>query len=255
MKSSFSTLCNSRRYKAAAGCSTGKILSSPKDRILPRACIILSPGKNRLKACLPSVTMILGETTAICDSKYCEQALNSSGNGSLLSGGLHLTMLVIKISVLDREISARSESRSLPAAPTKGTPCWSSLYPGASPMKNKSEVDAPCPGTAFPREPPREQFWHVSMATARTWRDFEEGCVIEEALGYGSIFAISVRSIFHRYNSMYWKQGQFASDSLPRTLKRSLLDIACLQVSTRDGIALTYKFIPTLCYDQLRSFN
>src|SRR5437764_8608292 len=48
---------------------------------------------------------------------------------------------------------SRSCSRSLPAAPTKGTPCLSSWKPGASPTNIKSAFGSPEPKTTCVRPP------------------------------------------------------------------------------------------------------
>lgn len=154
---------------------------------------MLSPGKNRPKACLPRVTMICGETIAICDSRYLEQECISSGMGSRLSGGLHLTILVMKISDLVSEILSRSESRSLPAAPTNGTPCWSSLYPGASPKKNNLASEDPSPGTERDRDMPSGQLWQLATASAKIERDLKGGDIMKGALDYEWLLTSFVR--------------------------------------------------------------
>ena len=61
----------------------------------------------------------------------------SSGNGSLLFGGLHLTTLVIKTLSLFSLIDPSISSKNLPAAPTKGSPILSSAAPGPSPIKTR----------------------------------------------------------------------------------------------------------------------
>jgi len=71
--------------------------------------------------------------------------------GSRFLGGLHLTMLQMNTSFLDKPISESSVSRNFPAAPTKGFPLMSSDCPGASPMKMTGLSELPSPGTAFLR--------------------------------------------------------------------------------------------------------
>src|SRR5712692_3769585 len=58
---------------------------------------------------------------------------------------------------------ASSVSRSLPAAPTKGSPCRSSLKPGASPTIMMSAGHGPTPGTACVRVA-----WSPHLTHART---------------------------------------------------------------------------------------
>ena len=48
-------------------------------------------------------------------------------------------------------------SRSSPAAPTKGKACWSSSYPGPSPITKTSGFSTPVPGTVFVRVAARRQ--------------------------------------------------------------------------------------------------
>ena len=69
--------------------------------------------------------------------------------GSLFLGGLHLTILVIKISSLDKLMWFKSSSRTLPALPINGLPARSSFAPGASPIKSMSAFGLPWPGTVL----------------------------------------------------------------------------------------------------------
>jgi len=69
--------------------------------------------------------------------------------GTLLPGGLHLTVFVIIILSLDRPSSSRMRSSIDPALPTKGLPSRSSFFPGASPTKHTGEERSPSGGTTL----------------------------------------------------------------------------------------------------------
>ena len=71
----------------------------------------------------------------------------SPGRGSRLPGGRHLSTLAMKTSARLSPISPSSVSSSLPAAPTNGSPCRSSLAPGASPTNIRSASALPAPNT------------------------------------------------------------------------------------------------------------
>src|SRR5439155_24665907 len=71
--------------------------------------------------------------------------------GSRFWGGRHLRTLVMNTDSRERPIWTSSVSSSLPAAPTKGLPCMSSLKPGASPTIITSAGQGPVPGTACVR--------------------------------------------------------------------------------------------------------
>src|SRR4030088_1020158 len=60
---------------------------------------------------------------------------------------------------------ASSVSSSLPAAPTKGSPCRSSLKPGASPTIITSAGHGPTPGTAWGRVAWSPQFLHARIVS------------------------------------------------------------------------------------------
>src|SRR5437879_10138700 len=67
---------------------------------------------------------------------------------------------------------ASSVSSSLPAAPTNGSPCRSSLKPGASPTIIRSAGQGPTPGTACVRVACRPQLLHdltVSWSRISSW--------------------------------------------------------------------------------------
>ena len=68
----------------------------------------------------------------------------------------------------DRLIAASHLSRYFPARPTNGSPCWSSLAPGASPMTMTCGFRTPTPGTAWVRVADNPQAVHerTSAATA-----------------------------------------------------------------------------------------
>ena len=56
-------------------------------------------------------------------------------------------MFVMKTFVRSRSIVASISSRNFPAAPTKGLPCWSSFFPGPSPIRRILAFLLPTPGT------------------------------------------------------------------------------------------------------------
>ncbi len=68
----------------------------------------------------------------------------------------------------DRLIAASHLSRYFPARPTNGSPCWSSLAPGASPITMTCGFRTPTPGTAWVRVADNPQAVHerTSAATA-----------------------------------------------------------------------------------------
>src|SRR5579872_3654579 len=68
-----------------------------------------------------------------------------------------------------REIRASKVSRSLPAAPTNGSPWRSSLKPGASPTIIMSAGQGPTPGTACVRVACRPQ---LLQARTVVWSSF-----------------------------------------------------------------------------------
>ena len=57
----------------------------------------------------------------------------------------------MKTSLRSRPISLSSVSNSLPARPTNGSPCSSSLAPGASPTNIRSAFALPAPKTTLLR--------------------------------------------------------------------------------------------------------
>ena len=85
--------------------------------------------------------------TFSCASSHGQWWRTSSGLGSRLPGGRALTTFVMKTSSRRRPASARTWSRSLPAAPTNGRPVSSSLRPGASPTRTTPARALPSPGT------------------------------------------------------------------------------------------------------------
>src|SRR5881392_3038087 len=66
---------------------------------------------------------------------------------------------------------ARSVSSSLPAAPTNGSPCRSSLKPGASPTIITSAGQRPTPGTAWVRVAYRPQSLQDRMVSWSSLRE------------------------------------------------------------------------------------
>src|ERR1700674_1249371 len=91
----------------------------------------------------------LGWMRASCRTRYGEQASASLGMGSRFCGGRHLRTLVMETSAPVTRMRESRVSSSFPAAPTKGSPCRSSLKPGASPTIMMSAGCGPTPGTAW----------------------------------------------------------------------------------------------------------
>jgi len=106
----------------------GRIVTSPLVEGFPW-CLLAeySSPISVVMAGVPNAQTILGLMSLICDCKYGLQASISDFLGALLFGGLHLTMFVMKTSVLFSPMDSRSSVRNLPAAPTKGLPCSSSF--------------------------------------------------------------------------------------------------------------------------------
>jgi len=82
----------------------------------------------------PTARMMSGRTISTCCFRNPSHASTSTGRGSLLSGGRHLRIFVIKTSSLSSPAARSISVRTCPAFPTNGFPCASSLAPGASPM-------------------------------------------------------------------------------------------------------------------------
>src|SRR5437899_1135631 len=84
---------------------------------------------------------------------------------------------------------ASSVSSSLPAAPTNGSPCRSSLKPGASPTIIRSAGQGPTPGTACVRVASRPQLLHdltVSWSRISSWGALSD---FDSTLGEGDVLA------------------------------------------------------------------
>ena len=113
----------------------------------------------------PRQRMIFGSTRAICRARKGAQACCSSGSGSRLCGGRHLTMLAIYTRVRSRSTSSSIVSSSLPAGPTKGRPCRSSCSPGPSPISMISACSFPSPNTRLFR--PRQSAQASQRAQSR----------------------------------------------------------------------------------------
>ena len=116
---------------------------------VPRSWEILASGRNSPIEILPRVTIISGCIAFSCAFKKGEQVFFSKGVGSLLSGGLHFTELVMNTCSRLKPIDCNESCRSCPDLPTNGNPSSSSLAPGASPMNRMSALAGPIPGTAF----------------------------------------------------------------------------------------------------------
>ena len=117
-------------------------------RTVPCACEIRAPGMNVPIESRPSVTTSAGSRTSSCRRRNGAQAAISSGCGSRLSGGRHLTTFVMKTSSRRQPIEPSSFTSRSPARPTNGRPWRSSLKPGPSPTNTTSVSGSPSPGTA-----------------------------------------------------------------------------------------------------------
>ena len=82
---------------------------------------IRAPGMNRAIECRPSVTISAGSSTSSWRWRYGAQAAISSGSGSRLSGGRHLTTFVMKTSSR-RQPSVAEELRQEVAGATDERP-------------------------------------------------------------------------------------------------------------------------------------
>src|SRR3569623_2457298 len=98
--------------------------------------------------------MILGWIKAIWRWRYGSQLAASSGFGSRLPGGRHLTILAMYTCSRLRPTASSMLLSSLPARHTKGSPWRSSSAPGASPMTIHCALRSPTPNTACVRP------WH-----------------------------------------------------------------------------------------------
>ena len=94
---------------------------------VPWATLIRAPGLNVPSEWRPRVTTTAGSRISSCRVRYGAQAAISSGSGSRLPGGRHLTTLVMKTSSRFQPIGRSRSLSRVPAAPTNGRPCWSSL--------------------------------------------------------------------------------------------------------------------------------
>src|SRR5437868_10346978 len=120
--------------------------SAPWTRVIP-----VGLPESSLVAKLPSVATTFGSISEICRKRWPSQASISSGWGSRLPGGRHLSTFATYTRSRSRPIPASSLSSSLPACPTKGLPCWSSWNPGASPTNIRSALGSPTPKTTWVR--------------------------------------------------------------------------------------------------------
>src|SRR4051794_40002100 len=139
---------------------------------LPLSCFV---------AWLPSVAITFGLISSTWRKRYGSHASFSSGTGSRLPGGRHLSTLQTKTSARVRPIPARSLSSSFPAWPTNGSPCLSSWKPGASPTNIRSASGLPLPKTTCVRPSCKRQ--RVQPAT---WRERTSSSVKDSAAATGT---------------------------------------------------------------------
>ena len=106
-----------------------------------------------------------GRISSICRCRWGEHCATSAGSGLRLPGGRHLSTLAIyTLAPRARLIAASIASSSLPACPTKGSPCRSSSAPGASPTSNQSAFSSPTPNTVCVRDLCSAQAVHAGTA-------------------------------------------------------------------------------------------
>src|SRR5579872_3265171 len=92
----------------------------------------------------------------------------------------------------------RSVSSSFPAGPTNGSPCRSSLKPGASPTIITSAGHGPTPGTACVRVACSAQLLHPRMVS---WSSRSSGGALSDfhpGLGEGYVLAGLIDRLHHR---------------------------------------------------------
>src|SRR5881275_2190179 len=126
---------------------------------LPLSCLV---------AWLPRVATTFGRISSTWRKRYGSHVSFSSGTGSRLPGGRHLSTLQTKTSARVRPIPASSLSSSFPAWPTNGTPCLSSWKPGASPTNSRSACGCPDPNTTCVLPSESRQLVQPATESART---------------------------------------------------------------------------------------
>src|ERR1700687_675220 len=132
---------------AAAGWYSGTYATSPRITRVPWIREIDPwPGMRRSSAWRPRMRTTLGRNSSSCRLRYGEHASASLGIGSRFIGGRHLSTFVMYTSDRLSPIRDSRVSSSLPAAPTNGSPCRSSLKPGASPTIRMAGGQGPHPG-------------------------------------------------------------------------------------------------------------
>ena len=131
---------------------------------------------------LPRHTITVGFIIFNCSRRYPMQASSSSGLGSRLLGGRHFKILAMYASSLESPIASRYLSRSFPDAPTKGSPCSSSLFPGASPIKSIFAFALPEPKTTFVLVSQRGHFLQALQTDFNSSSCF---CFLFSPLNYG----------------------------------------------------------------------
>src|SRR6059036_3181474 len=89
-------------------------------------------------------------------------------------------------------------SRSLPAAPTNGSPWRSSLKPGASPTIITFAGHGPTPGTACVRVACSPQFLHERMVSWSRSRSAGALSDFDSRLGESDVFAGVADRLHHR---------------------------------------------------------
>ncbi len=145
------TACPAAPSSAAPrrGGTAGTACASSAITTVPCTSEIFSPGAKCASAWRPSGMSSRGLTSASCASSHGIECATSAAFGSRFFGGRALSTLVMNTSSRCSPASASSSSSSLPARPTNGRPCSSSLAPGASPTIITSAGAGPSPGTKF----------------------------------------------------------------------------------------------------------
>src|SRR5690348_5452294 len=103
---------------------------------------------------------------------------------------------------------ASSVSRSLPAAPTNGSPCRSSLKPGASPTIMIVAGQGPTPGTAWVRVACSPQFLHDRMVSWSWFRAVGALSDFDSRPGKGDVLAGFVDGLQHRLQLVVGQRHQ-----------------------------------------------
>src|SRR5437879_7361225 len=166
------------------------------------------PGISRSRAWRPRMSTTFGLMSSSCCLRYGEHASATLGIGSRFMGGRHLRTLVMYTSDRLKEMRPSRVSSSLPAAPTKGSPCRSSLKPGASPTIMTSAGHGPVPGTACVRVACNPQFLHDRMVSWSLSSSVGALSDFHSRLGERDELSRFLDGLHHRLELVVWKRNQ-----------------------------------------------